>query len=147
LIRTSLLLLLILGCAAEQPQQVPFADRPSVCFDGECFWVEIANTSMQRTMGLMHREHLAADSGMLFVFEQPGYYPFWMKNTLIPLDMFWMDEGFQVDYIHANATPCKTAPCPFYGASRDAKYVLELNAGASANAGITVGDKAAFVWN
>jgi len=75
----------------------------------------------------MYRESLPAMSAMLFVFEKSGYYPFWMKNTLIPLDMIYMDEKYTIiDIIH-DATPCAQDPCQTYGGKGPTKYVLEVN--------------------
>ena len=64
-----------------------------VCFEDDCFNVEIVDTPPERERGLMFRETLNEDAGMLFIFESEGNYPFWMKNTLIPLDMIWIDSN------------------------------------------------------
>jgi uncharacterized protein len=79
----------------------------------------------------MYRESMSEMSGMLFVFEIADIYDFRMKNTLIPLDMLWIDENFNVVKIHT-AEPCTADPCPIYQPGKTAKYVLEINAGMAA---------------
>ncbi len=90
----------------------------------------------------MGRISLEAGKGMLFVFETEGEYGFWMKNTLIPLDMIWIDGKNKVIYIKENAAPCKTEPCETFGPGRKAKYVLEINGGMNEKLGIKIGDQA-----
>jgi hypothetical protein len=85
-----------------------------VCFNNYCFKVEIADTPEKRRAGLMHRVSLPENQGMLFVFEKPGIYGFWMKNTLIPLDIIWLDENFKVVYIKENVQPCLEENCPIF---------------------------------
>jgi len=67
-----------------------------------------------------------------------------MKNTLIPLDIIWMDKDMKVIHIEENVQPCKNDPCPSYASSIPARYVLELNAGLSAEIGLRVGDQFSF---
>ena len=66
---------------------------------------------------------------MLFVFERPDKYSFWMKNTLIPLDIIWMDSRKRIIHIQPRVPPCKQDPCPQYGPPGESLYVLEVNAG------------------
>ena len=87
----------------------------------------------------MGREELADDGGMLFVFPKPSVYPFWMKNTLIPLDIIWLDPDFNVVHISENLQPCMADPCPVTNPGVEALYVLELNAGAANRAGLEPG--------
>lgn len=114
-----------------------------VCFDDRCFNVELATTSEEQERGLMERENLPADSGMLFVYQSEGDYPFWMKNTKIPLDMIWIDKDFKVVFI-VTAEPCLSDPCPVYDPQKQAKYVLELNAGTAQNINLKEGDEVTF---
>ncbi|WBU63034.1 DUF192 domain-containing protein [Paracoccus aerodenitrificans] len=74
--------------------------------------VEIADNNAERAQGLMNRESLAEDSGMLFIFEQPRETSFWMKNTLIPLDIVFMDETGTIRHVHPNAIPMDLTPIP-----------------------------------
>jgi len=91
--------------------------------------VEVASDDPTREQGLMYRDHLAADRGMIFLFPQAGEYPFWMKNTLIPLDMVWIDDQRKIVHVSANVPPCKADPCPSYPPNAVARYVLELATG------------------
>lgn len=117
-----------------------------VCFEKECFGVEIVDTPQSREIGLMHREELDEDKGMLFIFESEGNYPFWMKNTLIPLDIIWMDSSGKVIDIR-EAEPCEKDPCLVISHVGSAKYVLEINKGLSAQLGIKVGQTTNFYLN
>lgn len=100
--------------------------------------VEIADSPEERMQGLMFRESL--EGGMLFIFEDSGIYPFWMKNTFIPLDILWLDDDGKIVFIQNNALPCQEL-CPSYHPGVEARYVLELNAGAVTNLRLAVGDK------
>jgi len=74
----------------------------------------------------MFREYLPENSGMLFIFPESGIYQFWMKNTLIPLDIIWLNENYKVVQIE-HVEPCQSNPCPIYNPEKEAKYVLEVN--------------------
>lgn len=115
-----------------------------VCLSKDCVTAEIADTAYTVTKGLMHRDYLCPDCGMLFVFDEPGAHRFWMKNTLIPLDMIWMDEDKNVVHISRDALPCKSDPCPNYGPDTKIKYVLEVNAGYADEKHVDVGETARF---
>jgi uncharacterized membrane protein (UPF0127 family) len=116
----------------------------SVCIMENCFQVELAKTEAQREKGLMYRKELDKNKGILFIFDKEGIYPFWMKNTLIPLDMLWIDAspagGNKVVFISQNTEPCKSLLCPSVVPLAKANYVLEINAGISKNLGIKIGD-------
>jgi len=114
--------------------------NPSACIKNDCFFLEIANTPSERERGLMNRTELREDAGMLFVFEKEDEYKFWMKNTLIPLDMIWMDKEGKIVYIKENAEPCKADPCESFGPVGKAKYVLEINGGLVKKTGIKLND-------
>ncbi|MEK6910687.1 MAG: DUF192 domain-containing protein [Nanoarchaeota archaeon] len=116
-----------------------------VCLKETCFQVEIANTPILRQQGLMYREQLDSNKGMLFIFDEEGIHPFWMKNTLIPLDIIWLDENKEVVYIENNAQPCKEETCNSYNPNAKARYVLEINAGLSDEFNITLGNKLDFM--
>lgn len=114
---------------------------PQVCFRNSCFSVELATTPQQQEQGLMYRQSLGKNNGMLFIFPNEGVYPFWMKNTLIPLDMIWIDKSDKVVFISENVQPCKVEICPITIPAAEATYVLEVNAGAAKEIGLKVGDK------
>lgn len=114
-------------------------DRSKVCFDEDCFVVEVVDDDEKRQKGLMFREELDENAGMLFIFENEGNYPFWMKNTLIPLDILWMDSSGKIVDIK-EADPCESDPCDVIYHSGSAKYVLEINKGLSAALGIEIGE-------
>ena len=87
----------------------------------------------------MFRDSMAEDKAMLFVFEKPGVYNFWMKNCKIPLDIIWLDENYKVVAISPNNQPCGAGDCPsILGVF--AKYVLEINAGLASKIGLSEGD-------
>ncbi len=108
------------------PKKIPHTYFPQVCYQSNCYSLEIANTLATREKWLMNREYLGENSWMIFVFEKEDTHKFWMKNTLIPLDMIRLSSWLQVIYI-ANAIPCKQEICPIYWPDKLAKYVLEIN--------------------
>ncbi|MDE2070935.1 MAG: DUF192 domain-containing protein [Gammaproteobacteria bacterium] len=108
---------------------------------GHRFTVKIANTDAERERGLMFRTHMPADHGMLFVFPDSGPRYFWMKNTLIPLDIIFFDAHQRLINVSADTPPCKADPCPTYASTAPAEYVLELNAGMAAKLGLKPGDR------
>ena len=108
--------------------------------------VEIADTDAARTRGLMFREQLAYNQGMLFVFDDEQVRSMWMLNMQFPLDLVWFDKDGNVVHIEKNAQPCKsaleTAVCTFQNASgKKAQYVLEVTAGFIEKFGITENSK------
>jgi uncharacterized membrane protein (UPF0127 family) len=119
-------------------------DAPAVRLHGRRFTTELATNDASRERGLMMRTDLAADHSMLFVFpdEEPRW--FWMKNTLIPLDILYFDARRRLVSVQANVPPCKADPCPSYPSNRPARYVLELPAGTAAKIGVMVGDELAI---
>lgn len=100
------------------------------------FKVEIADDEAERAQGLMFRESLARGAGMLFVYPKPQRAAFWMKNTLIPLDIIFLDQTGQVIRIQANAVPGDLTPLP---GGDNVFAVLEINGGLAARYGISVG--------
>ncbi|MCQ8104349.1 DUF192 domain-containing protein [Methylomonas sp. SURF-2] len=91
--------------------------------------VEIADTPALRELGLMHREHLADNRGMLFVYPDQELRGVWMKNTLLALDVLFLSADHKVVSMLPHLTPCRHDPCPNYLSSAPAKYMLEVNAG------------------
>jgi len=113
-----------------------------ICFEKKCFKIETAEDEEERKTGLMFRDNLEKDKGMLFIFENEGIHGIWMKNTLIPLDIIWLDKNMEVVYIKENALPCEKDPCPSYKNNIPAKYVLEINAGKAEKIKLKIGDRA-----
>lgn len=100
------------------------------------FSVEIADDPQEQAQGLMHRTTLPLSAGMLFVYPSPRPASFWMRNTLIPLDMLFMDQHGVVTHIHPNAIPLDESP--IFG-GEDVLAILEINGGMAKRLGITVG--------
>lgn len=100
------------------------------------FSVEVMDTEAGRAQGLMNRESLPKFASMLFVYPEPGPVAFWMKNTLIPLDMLFFDETGTLVNIHENARPLDETPIP---GGTDILYVLEINGGLASELGIDPG--------
>ncbi|MEN6310530.1 MAG: DUF192 domain-containing protein [Acidobacteriota bacterium] len=113
--------------------------------NGRSVTAELAVTEAERARGLMFREKIQPDEAMLFVFDSEDLHAFWMKNTLIPLDMLWLDGARRVIHIASDVPPCQEDPCPSYGPDTPASYVLELKAGKAAAEGLKVGDRLQFV--
>ena len=105
--------------------------------------IEIADTPQNRELGLMYRDSLAADAGMLFVFPNSSHLVFWMKNTRIPLDILYFDEKYKLISMQQRVPPCHDPGnnCPVYPSNGAAQYVLELNAGIADKLGVKVGDE------
>jgi len=103
--------------------------------------IEVAATPAERERGLMYRSSLADGRGMLFVFDEDRNHSFWMKNTLIPLDMLFIARDGTVVGIHANATPLSTANI---AVGKPSRYVLEVPGGWAARHGIAAGTQVEF---
>jgi len=102
--------------------------------------IEIANTDELRAFGLMYKEDIPEDYGMLFVFPSPGIRGFWMKNTFIELDIAFIDsDGVILDI--QNMKPCEESPCPIYIIYKPFKYALEVKAGFFDRYGFSEGAK------
>lgn len=109
--------------------------------NGTTIFVEIADSPDKRVQGLMFRPSMAPDRGMLFLFPEPGEQTFWMKNTLISLDIFWLDESGTILHLEPNVPICTRQDdgCPRYKAPYKSLQVLELNAGMAKKLGLAVG--------
>jgi len=116
------------------------ASGPYVELNGHRYTIEIAADDKSREHGLMDRTEMAADHGMLFVFDDDAMRTFWMKNTKISLDMLFFDGDRKLISIQHNVPPCVADPCAAYSSGAPARYVLELNAGESEKLGLTSGD-------
>jgi uncharacterized membrane protein (UPF0127 family) len=103
--------------------------------------VELAQDDAERQLGLMYRDKMAENQGMLFVFEDETTRSFWMKNTVLSLDMFFINSKNEIVTIHKSTTPYSEES---YASTKPAKYVLELNAGFTDKYKIAVGDR--ILW-
>ncbi|MBC7479362.1 MAG: DUF192 domain-containing protein, partial [Pseudorhodobacter sp.] len=100
------------------------------------FSVELADDAAERELGLMNRDRMAKSAGMLFAYPEPHHVYFWMKNTLIPLDMVFADAAGQVVQVHSNAVPMDETPID---GGDGVTFVLEINGGLAARLGLTKG--------
>ena len=130
--------------SAPQVQKLPVTSQFS--FKGQTILLEVARTSQEQSTGLMNRKELGNNQGMLFVFSPPRPVSFWMKNTLIPLDMVFVSNGV-VKYIGTQILPCKADPCPTYGPEprTDIDGVIELRGGRATELQLKVGDRVKVV--
>lgn len=129
-------LLILSGCRNLRVIPLEMKDRG--------FLVEVADTPQSRERGLMWRKKLDRNRGMLFIFDVPGEYAFWMKNTYIPLDIIWIDENKRVVFISKNTQPHLCSNPPVINPRVRAKYVLEVNAGISDEIKLKIGDEVKF---
>src|SRR5687768_2066853 len=113
MVRESVLIVAVAvtGVAAGSGGQRAMERGRATFADGTTVTLEIADTEAERQRGLMHRESLAAQAGMLFVFDKPGFYPFWMQNCRIALDIVWLDDKFNVVSIAESVPPCRLPGC------------------------------------
>ena len=112
--------------------------------NGTRIFVELADTLEKRAQGLMFRKHLSSDRGMLFVFEEPGKWTFWMKNTTIPLDILWLGQDKRIVDSAENVPGCIQEPCLQYQPSQDASYALEVPAGSAKRHKLSKGKQLIF---
>jgi YVTN family beta-propeller protein len=104
-------------------------------------FVEVTDDLEESMRGLMFRIHLPWNAGMLFPYSDEEPRTFWMKNTLIPLDMIFIDSSSKIVEIKENVPPCEQEECPTYPSVEPAQYVLEVNAGFVQEKGVKVGDR------
>lgn len=107
----------------------PLQDKNFVVINEKIIFVELAITPEDRQRGLMERDLLEKDNGMLFVFSEEDAYSFWMKNMKISLDIIWINADGNVVYFVEDVPPCVQSPCQTYSPNADALYVLEVNPG------------------
>jgi uncharacterized protein len=146
----AVLLVLAAACGASPKASVTPAATPApagpraVLPSGSTYALEVVRTPEEQAQGLMFRESLAEKTGMLFPFGDKAVHRFWMKNTMIPLDMIWMDADGRVIFVSADTPPCKADPCPTYGPDAPATSVLEIAGGKAAKEKIIVGSVLRF---
>ncbi len=127
-----------IGIASNQFVQIYFPDGQSV-------QAELAVTPEERAQGLMFRQKISFDQGMLFVFEKEGIYSFWMKNMAVYLDLIWLDKEKRIVHVERKVPPCEEEPCPTYASNVPALYVLELRAGSFEKRGLKMFDRLDFI--
>ena len=152
--RLAMVMLMLLAACTGQPAAPAAADThpapapatgPRVIFpDGFVVSVEIAADDELRAQGLMYRDQLRPGTGMLFLFKEDDEHAFWMKNTLIPLDMVWIDANQKVAAVKYHVPPCKIADCPSYPPGVPSRYVLEVAGGVAEAHGVKAGDQLRF---
>ena len=130
-------LLLLAGCAS--------ASGPWVELNGKRFDIEIADDDAERARGLMFRDTMDADHGMLFIHDVQAPQAYWMKNTRIPLDILYFDDAHKLVSMQRDVPPCSLGDqCPPYPSAAPARYVLELNAGQAAKLQLETGAELKF---
>ena len=125
---------LLMNCA------ISSKNKTTIKINQQIIIAEIAKSDQDRATGLMNRETLKPNHGMLFILENSDFHGFWMKNTLIPLDIIWIDEHKKIVDIKS-ADPCVVEKCETYISEKKAKYVLEINKNEFQG---SVGDQAEF---
>jgi len=126
-----------------QGQQLPVTAQ--VRLGRESIKLEVARTPQQQAMGLMYRDKLAPNRGMLFPLDPPRRPSFWMKNVEIPLDMIFVKDG-TIRAIAQEVPPCQTSPCPTYGPDTLIDHVIELQGGRAKELGLKVGDSVSIKY-
>jgi uncharacterized membrane protein (UPF0127 family) len=118
---------------------------PRACFEnGSCVELELALSPEEQARGLMFRTRLDPNAGMLFVFSSLEEHPFWMKNTLIRLDIIWLDANARIVGFQENVPLCVTPSCPTYSVGKPSRFVLETNAGFVAENSLRIGQDVTF---
>ena len=137
-IRAATLALALCGWAAQAAAEACSETRADVRWQGgqARFAVEIADDDAERAQGLMHRPRLPASAGMLFVYDRPQNVSFWMKNTLVPLDMVFIGADGRVNGVHAEAVPGDLTPIP---GPPETLMVLEIQGGLARRLGLSEG--------
>ena len=142
-----LLFLFLAGCENKGQSLDDFQTTPVTLPGGQIVRVEILARQQDMMRGMMYRDSLAADRGMLFRHASPGLHQYWMYQVRVPLDILWLDMTRQIAEIAANVPPCPSTSakeCPHFGGHKMAAYALELPAGSVAKFGLREGDRVKF---
>ena len=140
-------LLLLCGCSSKSSELDGLNSTEITFPNGKTVIAETMVRDTDLLRGMMFRESLAKDRGMLFIHPEEQNFPYWMYQVRIPLDIIWMDHQRRIVEISANTPACasKSAKeCPSYGGHEKARYVLELAGGGAATYGLKVGDSLSF---
>jgi hypothetical protein len=132
------------GCSQRQASYDGL--QPVTLPNGREIRVEVMTRPEDLRRGMMFRDSLAPDRGMLFVHAAPGRYAYYMFQCLIPLDIVWLDASRRIVEISPNTPPCRAeaSACPTYGGNYDVLFALELAGGMAEKYGLKVGDTLAF---
>jgi uncharacterized membrane protein (UPF0127 family) len=144
--RVALLIWLLWASALpiSPPARAEEATRPVLFPSGTRIEAEVADTDSKRALGLMFRESLSPDRGMLFIFPRPAVHPFWMKNCRFPIDILWLGADKTIVRIIERVPPCPDDPCPVYDPRVEALYAIEVAAGFAQREGLKTGMKIRF---
>lgn len=140
------LLLALLGCGDKPVTLEEYQTQVVTLPDGTKIRAEVMTHPTDMMRGMMFRDSLPADRGMLFIHGSLGPYPYWMYQVRIPLDIIWMDMNRRIVEISPNTPPCqkKATECPNYGGHEKALFVLELAGGMAAKHNLRVGAALSF---
>jgi len=154
-----ILLFVVAACNKKAEEEPPVApptthhEQPQFVKEGELIFlkpdgkeivkinIEVAETPAEQEKGLMNRPYMNNEDGMLFIFNRDEERGFWMRNTIIPLDIMYVNAQMEIVSIAVNTEPYSERSIP---SGRPAKYVVEVNAGFSAQYGITAGCKISY---
>jgi uncharacterized membrane protein (UPF0127 family) len=139
-------LLLCLSCAPKTDTVDDIKTRLIALPDGRQIRAEVLVSPAEMSRGMMYRDPLPQDRGLLFVHDNPAPYRYWMPNVKAPLDIIFMDPARQIVEISANTPPCATEPkaCPLYGGHFTEQFVLEMRAGEAQRLGLHQGQTLTF---
>ncbi len=147
LVAGAALTLLLSACGDKTAGEDPLRIRVVSFPNGKSVRAETMVQSQDLMRGMMFRDSLAPDRGMLFFHPKAGKYKYFMYQVRIPLDIVWLDRSRQIVEMEANAPPCPSttaSQCPLYGGNFDSSYVLELGGGMAAKYNLRVGDTLTF---
>lgn len=133
----AIILIVLILSLFNRPSPKTLPDSIGITIKNQDYYLEVAQSSSQKSQGLSGRDQLCSNCGMLFVFNKEGIYPFWMKNTQIPLDMIWINANNQIVKI---VTVLETNSEKNYSNEQPAKYVIELNANEAFKLDLKIGD-------
>ena len=131
--------LIVLTLMQLKPRPTPKINTLEI--NGKSITIEIATDSSQRTLGLSNRDSLAENSGLLFIFPDPGFHGIWMKNMRFPIDIIWLKDGKVVDMALEVPLSENQISLPTYYPKEPANYVLEIGSGKAREWGIEIGTK------
>lgn len=135
------------SCSRSSDPVRDFASRQVTLPNGKTILAEVMTNPVDMSRGMMFRDSLAPDRGMLFVHGSPGKYAYWMYQVKVPLDIVWMDANRRVVEISADTPPCASKSareCPSYGGRESSLYALELAGGQAAKSGVRIGSAIDF---